>query len=211
MHRTTFIGLTALAIACTLAVGPTLLPAASSSGGVTTGEAAPDFTLTDSQGVEHSLSDFEGKIVVLEWINKGCPFVAKFYDDGHMQSWQEQYTEGEVVWLTICSSAPGKQGHMSADEWQSYQSQTNMGSTAVLLDEDGRVGKAYGARTTPHMYVIDAEGTLRYQGAIDSKKSTKTADIDGATNYVAEAIEALQNGSDIATTDTQPYGCSVKY
>lgn len=204
-------GLFALAAAVTLLLTPQLTSAAP-GGGVTTGEAAPDFTVTDSNGQTHSLSDFAGKTVILEWTNKGCPFVKKFYDQGHMQAWQGQYTGmDDVVWLTICSSAPGKQGHMSPSEWNDYISEKDMKSTAVLLDEDGTVGKLYGAKTTPHMYIIDAAGVLRYQGAIDNKKSPKTSDIEGATNYVAEAMTAILAGSQVETDTTEPYGCSVKY
>ena len=190
---------------------PATLPAAT-PGGAVTGNEAPAFTLVDSDGKTHSLSDFAGKTVVLEWTNKDCPFVRKFYDTHSMQQWQETYTaDGETVWLTICSSAPGKQGHMSASDWTAYRQEQGMRSTAILIDEDGAVGKAYGAKTTPHMYIIDPEGTLRYQGAIDSIRSTKAEDIGEATNYVAEALASLKAGTDIAETDTQPYGCSVKY
>jgi peroxiredoxin len=211
MTRTAWIGTFASALALTLFALPGLL-LADDQQGVKTGEAAPDFTLTDTDGTEHQLSDFKGKVVVLEWMNKDCPFVKKFYNEGHMQGWQQQYTDsGDVVWLTICSSAPGKQGHMNADGWNSYIESNSVASSAVLMDEDGKVGKRYAAKTTPHIYVIDGEGTLRYQGAIDSKRSTKTSDIDGADNYLAAAVDAILAGEEVKTTDTAPYGCGVKY
>ena len=184
--------------------------------GVTVGEAAPEFTLTDTNGDTHALSDFAGRVVVLEWTNPQCPFVKKFYGDGAMQGLQEQYTEEgvgdhEVVWLTIASSAPGKQGHMSPDEWNAHVEESGAACTAVLIDEDGAVGQRYAAKTTPHLYIIDAEGTLRYQGAIDDTPSTDANDIADATNYVATTMAALASGDEVSPTDTKPYGCSVKY
>ncbi|MEM9418909.1 MAG: redoxin domain-containing protein [Planctomycetota bacterium] len=210
MKMTAWFGLTGFLAALAIVLTPSLSDAA--KGGVATGEQAPAFTLTDSNGVEHSLSDFVGKTVVLEWTNQQCPFVQKFYSQGHMQGWQEVYTtQDEVVWLTICSSAPGKQGHLSADAWNAEIAKKDINSTAVLLDEDGTVGKAYAAKTTPHIYVIDGEGVLRYQGAIDSIRSTKTSDIEDATNYMADAVDAVLAGSEVVEHTTQPYGCGVKY
>ncbi len=149
------------------------------------GKPAPAFTLTDTKGTSHNLSDFKGKYVVLEWVNHGCPFVGKFYRPGKMQEWQQAYTGKDVVWLSICSSAPGKQGHMSAADWNEKIKSTGTQATALLLDEDGTVGRLYDAKTTPHMFVIDPAGNLIYGGAIDSVPSTRSDDIDGATNYVA--------------------------
>ncbi len=210
MKKATWFGLTGLVAAIAMMMTPMVSDAA--EGGVATGEPAPAFTLTDSNGTVHSLADFAGKTVILEWTNKDCPFVKKFYSEGHMQAWQETYTAmDDVVWLTICSSAPGKQGHLTANGWNSEIEKQGINSTAVLLDEDGTVGQAYAAKTTPHIYVIDGQGVLRYQGAIDSVKSAKTSDIDGATNYLAAAMDALLNGSEVAEHTTQPYGCSVKY
>ncbi|TVR48449.1 MAG: thioredoxin family protein [Puniceicoccaceae bacterium] len=175
------------------------------------GQPAPDFTLKDSHGQSHSLSDFKGKLVVLEWINHGCPFVVKFYREGHMQAWQEKYAEKGVVWLSICSSAPGEQGHYTAEGWNKKNEEIGGKAAAILIDEDGRVGRLYDARVTPHMYVIDKDGILRYNGAIDSIRSARTADIDRAENYVVAALTALMNGEDVATTTSTPYGCTVKY
>jgi hypothetical protein len=162
-------------------------------------------------GVEHSLSDFKGSYVVLEWTNHQCPFVKKFYAKGHMQALQEEMTDKGVIWLQVLSSAPGKQGHLGAEEAEALRSEKGHHSTAMLLDPSGVVGKRYDARTTPHMYLIDPAGTLIYQGAIDSIKSTRTDDISEATNYVEAAFEAHRKGESVAQPVTTPYGCSVKY
>ncbi|MBU0676544.1 MAG: thioredoxin family protein [Verrucomicrobia bacterium] len=181
-------------------------------GELVTGGTAPGFTLTDTHGNTHSLSDFEGKFVVLEWINHGCPFVVKHYSSGNMQSLQKKYTsKDEVVWLSICSSAPGKQGHYSPDEWNALIEQKGASPTAVLIDESGEVGNLYGAKTTPHIFIIDPQGKLIYQGAIDSIRSTDTDDIPKADNFVAQALDAALMGQPIVNHTTQPYGCSVKY
>ena len=177
----------------------------------TGGEPAPDFTLGDTRGVEHKLSDSQGKIVILEWINHDCPFVRKHYDTDNMQSMQRKYTEKGVVWFSVCSSAPGKQGHFSAGKWNELTEAKKAAPTAVLLDPDGTVGRMYQAKTTPQMYVIDAEGVLVYQGAIDDKRSTRKEDVPTARNYAAEALDALLGGTPIETSSTQPYGCTVKY
>lgn len=175
------------------------------------GEAAPAFTLTDIDGTQRSLSDFAGKTVVLEWVNFDCPFVKKHYDSGNMQKLQKQYTAEDVVWLSVISSAPGKQGNYPPAELKTMEKDKGAAPTAVLLDPDGKVGKAYGAKTTPHMYVIDGKGVLVYEGAIDSEPSTDQADIAGATNYVAGAVEAVKAGKPVEPATTQAYGCSVKY
>ncbi|MEM7627553.1 MAG: redoxin domain-containing protein [Planctomycetota bacterium] len=211
MKRKTWIGLAVAALAVTLLAVPSALHAGA-QGGVATDAPAPDFTLTDSNGNTHSLSDFAGKTVILEWVNKDCPFVKKFYNQGHMQGWQADYTNNpDVVWLSICSSAPGKQGHLTPAEWNSHIDAAGINATAVLIDEDGTVGQLYAAKTTPHIYVIDGDGVLRYQGAIDSKKSTKTSDIAGATNYLAAAVDAILAGQAVQENTTTPYGCGVKY
>jgi len=176
-----------------------------------TGSPAPEFTLTDTNGKSHNLSDFKGKYVVLEWINHGCPFVVKHYSSGNMQALQKEFTGKDVVWLSICSSAEGKQGHMSNEEWNSTVTEKGASPTAVLIDADGTVGKLYDARTTPHMYVIDPEGNLIYQGAIDDKRSTDTADIATSENYVRSALTQSMANEPVAKAQTQPYGCGVKY
>jgi len=180
------------------------------SGGLFAG-AAPAFTLTDTKGTEHSLSDFAGKTVVLEWFNSGCPFVKKHYSQGHMQALQAEAAEKGVVWLTIVSSAPGKQGHGSPAEQNAKIAEWKIASAAMLLDEDGSVGKAYDAKVTPHMFVINPEGEIVYNGAIDSKRSVDPNDIADATNYVQAALDAVLAGEAVAVASTQPYGCSVKY
>jgi len=175
------------------------------------GAPAPEFTLTDTKGVSHDLSDFKGKFVVLEWVNHGCPFVVKHYSGGNMQGLQKEFTDKGVVWLSVCSSAEGKQGYMSNDEWNAAIAEKGIASTATLIDEDGTVGKLYNAKVTPHMYIINPEGNLIYQGAIDDKKSTDAEDIATSENYVRSALNAALAGEPVATSVTQPYGCSVKY
>jgi peroxiredoxin len=172
---------------------------------------APAFTLAGSDGKQYSLDDFKGKWVVLEWINHGCPFVKKFYDAGKMQELQQQYTEQGVVWLSICSSAEGKQGYYTAEQWQQVNEEKGAHATAVLLDVDGAVGKAYGARTTPHMFVINPQGELVYQGGIDDQPSADAATLTQATNYVVGALDAGLAGNAVPVDSARPYGCGVKY
>ena len=174
------------------------------------GKPAPAFTLTDSNGKTHSLSDFAGKTVVLEWNNPECPFVKKHYA-GNMQGQQKDATGQDVVWLTINSGKAGKQGHMDGAEAKAYLTKSNAAPTAYLLDADSATGVAYGAKTTPHMYVIDAKGTLQYMGAIDSVPSADVGDIADATQYVTQALTELKSGQPVSVASTQPYGCSVKY
>jgi peroxiredoxin len=175
------------------------------------GKEAPTFLLKSIEGKDTSLAAFRGKPVVLEWVNQGCPFVKKHYSAGNMQSLQKEYTEKGVVWLSICSSAEGKQGHLTATEWKTVYKEKGMASTAVLLDEDGVVGKTYGAKTTPHLFVIDPQGLLIYKGAMDDTPSTDPKDIPGAKNYVRAALENFLEGKPVETPVTTPYGCGVKY
>ena len=175
------------------------------------GQPAPEFALTDSNGKSHKLSDFKGKLVVLEWLNHGCPFVVKHYGSGNMQKLQKEYTSQDVVWLSIVSSAPGKQGHMSAEETNKTKQEKGSAATAILLDEDGTVGRLYNAKVTPELYIVDREGTLIYTGAIDSVKSTDAADIEGAKNYVKQALDEALAGKPVSEPSTTAYGCSVKY
>lgn len=174
-------------------------------------ESAPDFRLTDSNGSEHSLSDFAGKIVVLEWINYDCPFVEKHYDSKNMQSLQAKYSEEGVIWLAICSSNKGKQGNFSVEEINKRSKNHNAKFTAYLIDEDGTVGKMYGAKTTPHMYIIDKSEMLVYAGGIDDKATTDVDDIEDSKNYVATALDELLAGKEVSVQSSTPYGCSVKY
>ncbi|HNR94362.1 MAG TPA: redoxin domain-containing protein [Kiritimatiellia bacterium] len=178
---------------------------------VSVGSPAPGFTLPDAQGVSRSLSEFSGKVVILEWTNPDCPFVKKHYDSKNMQALQEKYIARGAVWLSICSSAPGKQGHYSAAEWNDILGRQGSRATALLLDPEGRAGLAYAAKTTPHMFVIDAEGTLVYDGAIDDQPSTRTDDIPGAKALLADAADAALAGQPVPVPKTAPYGCSVKY
>ncbi len=178
---------------------------------VATGQPAKDFTLQDTNGQAHQLADYKGKYVVLEWINHDCPFVKKHYDSNNMQSLQKEFTDKGVVWLSINSSAPGKEGNYSAEETNAMTQEKNAAPTAVLLDADGSVGKMYGAQTTPHMYVINPEGVLIYQGAIDDKPSVDPNDIPNSTNYVRQALEASMAGQTVTASTTKSYGCSVKY
>lgn len=176
------------------------------------GAAAPDFTLVDSKGVSHSLASFKGKTVVLEWFNKGCPFVKKHYEGStNMQALQKRYTDKGVVWLTVVSSAEGKQGFETPADTEKTRAEWKIASTATLLDTKGDVGRMYDAKTTPHMYVIDPKGLLVYNGAIDSKSSSDAADIPKSQNYVAGALDLLTAGKPVALASTKPYGCSVKY
>lgn len=172
------------------------------------GAKAPDFTLADLDGKEHKLSDYAGKTVVLEWFNPGCPFVKYAHGKGPLKDMGNKYTKEGLVWLAVNSGAPGKQGHgvetnkKAADEWKMEY--------PVLVDENGAVGKAYGAQKTPHMYVIAEDGTLLYRGAIDNAPMGETEEGD-AVNYVAECLTAKADGKPIAKAETKPYGCSVKY
>lgn len=172
---------------------------------------APDFTLKDANGVSHKLSDLKGKYVVLEWINYDCPFVAKHYKSGNMQSLQKKYTEQGVIWFSICSSAPGKQGNFSPDQINTMKKEKNTAYTAYLIDDSGQVGKLYDAKTTPHMYIINPEGILIYAGAIDDKKSTDIADVRTAQNYVSSMLDAALEGKEVQPISTTAYGCSIKY
>jgi peroxiredoxin len=174
-------------------------------------EQAPNFKLVDSNGKEHSLSDFNDKIVVLEWVNFECPFVKKHYNSRNMQSLQLKYTKKDVVWLTINSSADGKQGNFTNDEINSRIKNHNAKMSAYLIDADGKVGKMYGAKTTPHMYVIDKGGKLVYAGGIDDKASTDVDDIKSAQNYVSLALNELLAGKSVSLQTSKPYGCSIKY
>ncbi|MEO6053939.1 MAG: thioredoxin family protein [Chthoniobacterales bacterium] len=175
------------------------------------GKAAPDFTAVDSNGKTHKLSDYKGKFVVLEWLNLGCPFVRKHYESHNMQNLQKQYTDKGVVWLSIVSSAPGKQGNLTPEETNKRKQQEGSNATVILLDEKGIVGRLYDAKTTPDMFVINPAGVLLYSGAIDDKKSTDVADIPTSKNYVKAALDEALAGKPVSQAQTASYGCSVKY
>src|SRR5712691_8341775 len=175
------------------------------------GTAAPDFSLTDSNGKAHSLSQYKGKYVVLEWFNPECPFVKKHYGSGNMQKLQEEYTGKGVVWLTIDSNAPGSEGNMTPEQAEKVTTTWKTHQTALLLDPKGKAGRAYGAKNTPNMVVINPEGKIVYEGAIDSKATPNPADIPNSTNYVKVALDESLEGKPVTTSTTKPYGCSVKY
>jgi peroxiredoxin len=174
-------------------------------------QPAPDFTAIDSDGQTHTLKQYRGKTVVLEWTNHDCPYVRKHYQSNNMQALQKAATNDSIVWLSIISSAPGKQGHVSAGQANDLTLKRNASPSAVILDEKGDIGRLYGAKTTPHMYIIDPDGKLVYMGGIDSIPSSDQADIARAKNYVKAALQSLKAGKPIEYRVTRPYGCSVKY
>lgn len=175
------------------------------------GQPAPDFAATDIKGNTVKLSDLKGKNVVLEWTNHECPFVVKHYKSGNMQATQQKATEDGAVWITINSSAPGMQGNTTAEEAAKLETDAGAHATSRILDESGEIGQLYGAKTTPHMFVIDAEGNIAYAGAIDSVPDADAASIAGATNYVLAALDDLSAGKPVTTPTSTPYGCGVKY
>jgi len=176
-------------------------------------DSAPEFKLSDSYGNEISLSSFIGKKVVLEWTNHGCPYVAKHYETGNMQSTQEFAKEEEIIWLSIISSAPGTQGYVSSDEANALTITRKASPSHVLFDPTGEVGRIYDAKTTPHMYIINEEGLMKYQGAIDDAggRGFMSRDLLKAKNYVKESLQQMGTGEEISSPVTKPYGCSVKY
>jgi peroxiredoxin len=175
------------------------------------GKPAPDFALQDSAGKTVKLADFKGKTVVLEWTNQDCPYVRKHYGTGNMQALQKEAAAKDVVWLTISSSAPGLQGHVTGIEADELTTSRKAAPAAFLLDPDGKVGRAYDARVTPHMYVIDKAGVLAYMGAIDDKPTSNHADVKTARPLLKEAVEAVVAGSPVKLASTRAYGCSIKY
>jgi len=172
---------------------------------------APAFTATDSHGQPHSLDQYHGKYVVLEWHNQGCPYTSKHYESGNMQGLQKQWTEKGVVWFTVISSAPGSQGYVTPTQENDYLAKMHAAPTAALLDPDGKLGRMYNAKTTPDMYVINPDGKLIYSGAIDNRPTPDQDDIKGADNYVSDALNEAMAGKPVANPYTRSYGCSVKY
>lgn len=175
------------------------------------GQSAPQFQATASDGKTYSLSDLKGKYLVLEWFNNGCPFVKKHYNTGNMQALQKKYTEKGVAWLSVSSSASGKQGYLNDASIKEVATEWKPAHTALLLDRDGKIGKAYGAKTTPHMFVVDPDGKVIYAGAIDDNDSSRESSVAGAKNYVALALDAAMAGKPVEIASTESYGCSVKY
>jgi hypothetical protein len=202
MKRSTLYSMLVAVVICT---APLLVAAAK------VGETAPDFTATASNGKTFRLQDYRGKYVVLEWHNNGCPYVGKHYKSGNMQRLQKHWTGQSVVWFTIISSAPGKQGYVTASEENEYLTKMQATPTAALLDPVGEIGHLYDAKTSPQMVVINPQGIVIYDGAIDDKPTTDLDDISRATNYVSRALEQAMAGQQVQTRATRPYGCSVKY
>lgn len=198
-------------MAAAVALGATLLSATPALAVPAVGEKAPDFVAVDTRGTERKLSDFAGKYVVLEWTNPGCPFVRKHYDSGNMPATQKAAIARGAVWLAINSTERAASDHLlpaALDEWMRQRAAA---PTAVLLDEDGTIGQAYGARTTPHLFIIDPKGVLVYVGGIDSVPSARVSDIKTATNYVNQALAEAYGGQPVTAAVTKPYGCSIKY
>jgi peroxiredoxin len=191
----------------TLAASTALFAADSPAVGAT----APDFSLTDSKGKTQTVSQYKGKYVVLEWFNPECPFVKKHYGSGNMQKLQEEFTAKGVVWLSIDSSAPGLEGNLTAEQAEKKIAEWKTKQTALVLDPDGKAGRSYGAKNTPHMFVINPDGKIVYEGAIDSKATPNPSDIASSTNYVKVALEESLAGKTVSNANTKPYGCSVKY
>jgi peroxiredoxin len=191
-----------------IALSGSVQPAAAQ---VRIGAPAPAFTLTDSNGRMLSLAELKGKTVVLEWTNHDCPYVGKHYRGNNMQALQKKWTEQGVVWLSVISSGPGKEGHVSPQQANKLTADRGAAPTAVLLDPTGKVGRAYGAKTTPHMYVINGEGTLVYMGGIDDKPTARLKDLQGARNFVDQALSEIAQGKPVSVSSSRAYGCSVKY
>lgn len=193
-------------------IGSLLLASTLAGAEAVPGQAAPEFKVVDAAGQTHKLTDYKGKWLVLEWFNKDCPYVKKHYGSGNMQSLQDKYTDKDVQWLTVISSAKGKQGYLEPKEALAIAADHKLAASApFLLDSSGAMGKAYGAKTTPHMYVINPAGEVVYAGAIDDNDSANPAVIADSQNYVVAALDSALAGKEITTAATRPYGCSVKY
>ena len=199
MLRRTLLALPALAFAASVHAAPSV------------GQPAPDFTLTDTTGKPVKLSDHRGKYVVLEWTNPGCPYVRKHYDSGNMPATQRDAVAKGVVWLSINSTEKGSYDYLEPARLASWMKERKATPSAVLMDVDGAAGQAYGARTTPHMYIVNAQGLLVYAGGIDSIPSAREADIQKATNYVRQGLTELLAGRPVSVATSQAYGCSIKY
>jgi peroxiredoxin len=188
-----------------------LLPIQASAQGARVGAPAPAFTATDSRGQTESLAQFRGKYVVLEWHNQGCPYTRKHYVSGNMQALQKEWTAKGVAWFTVISSARGEQGYVTPDQENSYLTQMHAVPTAVLMDPEAKIARLYSAKTTPQMIVVDPSGKIIYDGAIDNRPTPDPEDIQGADNYVSDALTEAMAGKPVQTAFTRPYGCAVKY
>ena len=187
------------------------LAVSAASAAATVGQPAPAFALTDTNGKTVNLADYKGKTVVLEWHNPECPFVKKHYDSSNMQGLQSKYTKDGVVWLAVSSTEPGHQDYKKPDVMNGILKTSKASPTAYLMDDSGATGKTYGAKTTPHMYIINAQGTLVYAGGIDDKRSSSVADVKTAKNFVAAALDEIKAGKPVSVATSTPYGCNVKY
>jgi peroxiredoxin len=192
-------------------LGISILTAGLAFAALEVGKPAPDFTGTGSDGKPYHLADYKGKFVVLQWYNRDCPFIHKHYDSGNMQMLQDKYGKKGVIWFEVISSATGTEGYLTADQAQANRVKDGTKSLATLLDSDGKIGRLYGAKTTPHMFVIDPQGNVIYQGAIDDHNSADAADIPKSKNYVAAALDQAMAGQPVTIASTRPYGCGVKY
>jgi peroxiredoxin len=199
-----------LSLAAIAALAVAIAPCAATAQAVV-GSAAPAFTATDSHGHSHSLDQYRGKYVVLEWHNQGCPYTKKHYESGNMQFLQKEWTAKGVAWFTVISSAPGEQGYQTDSQENAYLAEMHADPTAVLMDSSGKLGHLYGAKTTPEMYVIDPSGKLIYEGAIDDRPTPDVSDIKGADNYLSDALTEAMAGKPVLKSYTRSYGCSVKY
>jgi peroxiredoxin len=209
-RRTLMLG-TSAGLTMVAAGGLTVLSSRPAHAAPQVGKPAPEFTAVDSNGKTHKLSELRGKLVALEWTNHDCPYVRKHYNAGNMQAIQKQAADAGIVWLTVISSPPGEQGNVTNEKANELTQTRKASPAAVLIDPKGEVGRAYDARVTPHMFLINAEGTLVYMGGIDSIPSTRADDIEKATPYFRDAITAAVKGEPVKNAVTRPYGCTVKY
>jgi hypothetical protein len=207
----TLAGLGVLSVMVALAAAQAKQPLTGGADSPVVGAPAPAFTAIDTHGRTHTLAEHRGKFVVLEWLNHGCPWVRKWYGQGHMQALQRQFADKDVVWYSIVSSGPGNQGYETNERHNEMAAQFGAAPAAILVDAPGTIGRAYDARTTPHMYVIDPNGTLIYMGAIDDNRSNRTDAIEGARNHVVEALREAMAGQPVSVPSTPPYGCAVRY
>jgi peroxiredoxin len=199
------------AFAIAAAVMALVGPGSAFAQGPAIGAPAPAFSGTDHDGKAIDLSDYRGQFVVLEWHNNGCPYVKKHYDAGNMQKLQQEWTGRNVAWLTIISSAPGLQGYVTPEQSRAYMAEKKGAQTAVVLDPSGTIARAYNAKVSPQMVIIDPKGTLIYDGAIDDKPTSRRTDIEGAENYVVKALEEAMAGKPVTNPTNRPYGCTIKY
>lgn len=192
-------------------IGAAVFRASDASAVIDVNGAAPAFSVRDAAGATRTLAEFSGRMVILEWTNNGCPYVQKHYNSGNMQRLQQEATADGIVWLSIISSAPGEQGYFEGAAATAHARSVNAHPTAILLDPTGAVGRAYSARTTPHIFIISPQGRVLYQGAMDDRPSARPESLEGATNYVRAALADIEAGRPVEIAQTTPYGCAVKY